>query len=1192
MGAIELYNGSRFDVYDSTINGTLLASGNVGGLVGSLYSDSYQNLQFIDLHNQASISGGDSLGGLIGSAITDNGDIEISDSSSTGTISSGDASAGGLVGYTSDDGGETSLAIDRSYVRATITSSSDYAGGLVGNADIAVHVADSYFNGQLTGLSFIGGLIGYTSNGGSSIDNSYAVGSITSSDYQLGGLAGEYAGSISDSFAAVHLTSDQTTVGGLVGAFDGGPTDNNYVDMTAANKSCGGALAPETSLACIEVNADGNSPDYFKGNKTNQPLNNWNFTTTWGTVPNDYPELKWARALNPAEISTCEDLQNIQNDLGSSYVLTQDIDCSDTATWNDGNGFVPIGNDFNDGFAGTLNGAGYTISHLHSNSQFGVGGIFASTTGATIRNLNVSQSDVSAEDLAGTIVGLAQDTTLSNIRVNGKVTVTDEMFMPGAGGIVGAKIDTYQGTHNSRLAFSGNVTGRQNAGGIFGISQSNIMESPILLSESYSTGTVTGTWQVGGLIGSAGLTFVSNSYSTSNIIGNNRIGGLAGDAGFSTFTSTYTSGLVRGTGEDVNAVGGFVGYSYYIDITNSFQTGMVLAPGGVPAAGMVGTVDPETSVSTSYAYFNDINTSCVLINDMPDNPEGCYSRYNAELPNLYFGQSGQGPVDQWDFDETWSSRMGGLPQLQWSHPSNVISTCQDLQNIQNDMSADYSIVSDIDCSDTINWNDGAGFRPMGDDINQFTGTLNGNGHTITGLFIHNTTGYAGMFYRTDGARIDNLQFENASITGDPVAGVLAAYTYRTSIDSVYIRDSVVRSTGTDAINSVTGGLVATLGNYGSITRSYFEGAVEGLNRVGGLTGWSAGSSNVIQDSYARADVLGQNVVGGLIGRMQGGLVQYTYSTGTVTATGNEDGQWAGGLIGYMTSLEAVLADNFTNSEVSAPGGSAENANALVGYAEDPLNTGWSYNVYNPTHADPEAGEYACATSPDGYYYNEACYSPAPASLDSFFYQAGNAPMFNWVFGGLWHENYNDYPTLQPLTEPQIECEQAVRTSTTAQVTCGVTPYGWGTTTWEMYYKETGKDASTEVTLNDIHQAHATITGLDPSKDYTVYFRFTNDWGTSEWCHIDYPHLENNDGQTHGSQKPDTTSSSPIEQTVADITLPATITNVVQAAQATNTSSKHTNGSSNQKQPQPSPWALILVAPAAAYLFSIRRRRHE
>ncbi len=47
---------------------------------------------------------------------------------------------------------------------------------------------------------------------------------------------------------------------------------------------------------------------------------------------------------HPYQISTCELLQEMQDDRAGHYELTGPIDCTGTNTWNGGNGFTPIGN--------------------------------------------------------------------------------------------------------------------------------------------------------------------------------------------------------------------------------------------------------------------------------------------------------------------------------------------------------------------------------------------------------------------------------------------------------------------------------------------------------------------------------------------------------------------------------------------------------------------------------------------------------------------------------------------------------------------------------------------------------------------------------------------------------------------------------------------------------------------------------
>ena len=52
--------------------------------------------------------------------------------------------------------------------------------------------------------------------------------------------------------------------------------------------------------------------------------------------------------------------------------------------------------------------------------------------------------------------------------------------------------------------------------------------------------------------------------------------------------------------------------------------------------------------------------------------------------------------------------------------------------METNLSANYVINNDIDCSDTVNWNSGNGFVP----IYVFAGTFDGQGYKIAGLFIN------------------------------------------------------------------------------------------------------------------------------------------------------------------------------------------------------------------------------------------------------------------------------------------------------------------------------------------------------------------------------------------------------------------------------------------------------------------------
>jgi hypothetical protein len=80
-----------------------------------------------------------------------------------------------------------------------------------------------------------------------------------------------------------------------------------------------------------------------------------------------------------------------------------------------------------------------------------------------------------------------------------------------------------------------------------------------------------------------------------------------------------------------------------------------------------------------------------------------------------------------------------------------ISTCQDLQNMQKDLSASYQLTQDIDCSNFI-WNPISGV---------FSGKLNGQDHRITNLMVAGKQSVSALFESLEHAEIYNLKIEEA-----------------------------------------------------------------------------------------------------------------------------------------------------------------------------------------------------------------------------------------------------------------------------------------------------------------------------------------------------------------------------------------------------------------------------------------------
>jgi len=167
------------------------------------------------------------------------------------------------------------------------------------------------------------------------------------------------------------------------------------------------------------------------------------------------------------------------------------------------------------------------------------------------------------------------------------------------------------------------IVGTYFVGGVVG--KSSISST---ITNCYSTGSVSGNYHVGGLVGYNDNSNVSNSYSTVTVSGSQNVGGLMGyNINNSTVSYSYSTGTVTGSNQ---IVGGLVGYNYDGSIiTKCYSTGSVSAAkqraGGLVGYNYGSTISNSFSSgdvtrlsgsSTEFGAFCGINTSTI---------EYCYS---------------------------------------------------------------------------------------------------------------------------------------------------------------------------------------------------------------------------------------------------------------------------------------------------------------------------------------------------------------------------------------------------------------------------------------------------------------------------------------------------------------------------------------------------------------------------------------
>jgi len=216
------------------------------------------------------------------------------------------------------------------------------------------------------------------------------------------------------------------------------------------------------------------------------------------------------------------------------------------------------------------------------------------------------------------------------------------------------------------------------------------------------------------------------------------------------------------------------------------------------------------------------------------------------------------------------------------------------------LSSHFALSNNIDASGTANWNGGAGFVPIGDWSNRYTGSFDGQGHSINGLTINRpNTDYVGLFGVISASQISNIGLTNATITGQLGVGGLVGQ----GLNNSRISHSSAQGDFSAYLNG--GGLA---GNFdGTIEHSHSVGTVDASEISGGLVGRLVGQ---ISDSYSTASVKG-DFGGGLVGIMNGGQISRSYATGQVK---KDIFGPIGGLIGSISI--GTITNSYWNTETS------------------------------------------------------------------------------------------------------------------------------------------------------------------------------------------------------------------------------------------------------------------------------------
>jgi The GLUG motif. len=260
-----------------------------------------------------------------------------------------------------------------------------------------------------------------------------------------------------------------------------------------------------------------------------------------------------------------------------------------------------------------------------------------------------------------------------------------------------------------------------------------------------------------------------------------------------------------------------------------------------------------------------------------------------------------------------------------SFPENpkCIYNRADLEDMANGLNLHYKLMEDIGLEDE-EW------TPIGpDEDHSFTGSLDGNGKTISSLKISDSFEYVGLFgyigSGKDMIAVQNLNLKDVDVDVDVDVNVVVDAMKRVRVGAVvgYLDSGIIQGcsvTGTVSaiggeIELNVGGIVGSSG--GHIQNSYAAVAVSvtitgnHLNAAGGIAGTSSG---YIQNCYATGAVSVVNgsflISGGIVG-LGSGSIRNCYATGAVSAIGGSEEAYVGGIVGgsYGTMQNCVALNS-------------------------------------------------------------------------------------------------------------------------------------------------------------------------------------------------------------------------------------------------------------------------------------------
>lgn len=625
------------------------------------------------------------------------------------------------------------------------------------------------------------------------------------------------------------------------------------------------------------------------------------------------------------QINTAEKLAwfAVQVNSGSANIkakLTDDIMLNVAGAY--ANEWTPIGTEAHP-FKGEFDGNGHYISgvYIRTNREYnGLFGyvyspkpdvddeddtteeIFVANPPVMIHDLEVKNSQIVGLDNTGGVCGYIHYGIIKNCSYSGTVTSSSGNSI---GGVCGYAFNF------SRIVecFStGSVTGAIRTGGVVGYAYANIQ-----INECYSKATVRSNASVngnsGGIVGALSASSLKGCYFMGSITGPKRVGGIVGYNSYSKTISCYVIGAVSSTlsASSAEYIGAVAGYTLGCEYVNCYYCEDMTGVGDINATART------TDDMKKFSFVRELNENASAFSYD-------YMVINNGYPVLVFMLETAvwaGGAEEPQQDSSGYYLIRSADNLAWF--ARLVNGT--LAGVDRNSAAKAKVMDNIlmnifitdDTSLTNEW------TPIGSETYPFTGTFNGNGYNIAGVFVDGNKNQGLFGYVGEGGAVSNVVMLDGLIKGNENVGGIAGYNKGTI--SLSCNDGTVNG------KKAVGGIVGY--NVGTIQNSYNKGTVEctydGGSQIGGIVGYNTRAyvKQCFNDGLVTG-VANSNYYGGICGSNSGDGLYNCYNSGEVLG-----GFYVGGIIGYNSTGTTRYCINF--GIVNTLNSVNSNVNNFIGY---------------------------------------------------------------------------------------------------------------------------------------------------------------------------------------------------------------------------------------------------------------------